>query len=656
MKKRTLVLFLLFTAGSLLMHSCKKDQNNHAGTIQLSAIRISTNNLDLQGSNPGMPVDQSLIISFNNKIDTASAKNAIFLSLEKAIVSSTLSFSQDFKIITLTPLFPLVNSTKYVINISDRLTGVAGETFPGLEVKFETEEGKFSIVNITLNGTGFDIPDHPQNIDYNDVQIDVLFSLPLNPLDYQSYFIFNGNAADSISLSADNTTVSIFSVGKLSGYKKYFFTISSSLQSASGFGFDLFSNYFYTALDSTLKFPLITDEELLDLVQSQTFRYFYDFAHPSSGMARERNNSGDIVATGGSGFGVMALIVGMERGFITRAEGTIRLAQIIGFLETCDRFHGAWPHWINGSTGKTVTLIPNDDGADLVETSYMIEGLITMRQYLQPANPQENELIGRINVLVDAVDYDWFTQGQNVLYWHWSPDLGWIMNMEIVGYNETLITYIVAASSINHSINAAIYHEGYARNGAIVNGNAYYGYTLPLGQAYGGPLFFTHYTFLGVDPRTLSDQYANYWEQNVSQALINWSYCVDNPKNWIGYRTDSWGLTASDNPWGYNAQSPTNDLGVISPTAAVSSLPYTPEQSMAAIRHFYYILGDHLWGPYGFYDAFDVNEGWWANSNIAIDEGPIICMIENYRTGLLWNLFMSSPEVQMGLTKLGFTY
>jgi hypothetical protein len=656
LKKLTLVLFLLFAAGSLLMQSCKKDQNNPSGTIQLASIRISTNNLDLQGSNPGMPVDQPLIISFNNKIDSSSAKSTIILSLEKAIVPSTYSFSQDLKNITLTPLLPLVNSTQYVINISDKLTGLAGETFSGLDVKFETEEGKLDIIDITVNGTGFNIPDHPQNIDYNDVKIVVLFSLPLNPLDYQPYFILNGNAADSVSLSTDNKTVTIFSTGELSGYKKYFFTISSSLQSASGFSFDLFSNYFYTALDSTLKFPPITDEELLDLVQLQTFRYFYDFAHPSCGMARERNTSGDVVATGGSGFGVMALIVGMERNFITRQEGIDRLDKIVTFLETSDRYHGAWPHWLNGSTGQIVPFSTDDDGADLVETSYMIEGLITIRQYLDPGNPTETDLIGRINTLVDAVEYDWFTRGQNVLYWHWSPDQGWVMNMRIEGYSETLITYIVAAASNYHSINAAVYHEGYARNGAIVNGNSYYGYMLPLGWAYGGPLFFTHYSFLGLDPRNLSDQYAGYWEQNVNQSLINWAYCADNPQNWVGYRTDCWGLTASDNPWGYDAQSPTNDLGVITPSAAVSALPYTPEQSMAAIRHFYFILGDHLWGPYGFYDAFDVTEGWRADSYIAIDQGPIICMIENYRTGLLWDLFMSAPEVQQGLDKLGFSY
>jgi hypothetical protein len=230
------------------------------------------------------------------------------------------------------------------------------------------------------------------------------------------------------------------------------------------------------------------------------------------------------------------------------------------------------------------------------------------------------------------------------------------MNMKIEGYNETLIIYILAASSRTHAIPAEAYHQGYARNGAIVNGKTFYGYRLPLGQDWGGPLFFTHYSFLGLDPRNLADPYANYWEQNVNQTLINRAHCIQNPHGFVGYSDRSWGLTASDNPWGYNAHSPTNDLGVIAPTAALSSMPYTPAESMAALKYFYYVLGNRLFGPYGFYDAFDVTEGWWANTYIAIDEGPIVCMIENYRTHLLWNLFMTNPEINQGLTKLGFTF
>jgi len=401
----------------------------------------------------------------------------------------------------------------------------------------------------------------------------------------------------------------------------------------------------------------LTDEKLLDLVQHQTFKYFYDFAHPTSGMALERNTSGDIVTSGGSGFGVMALIVGMERGFITRQEGLAQVEKIIEFLETCDRYHGVWPHWLNGASGNVVPFSPKDNGADLVETAFMVQGLIALREYLNGNLAEESALIDRINELWHQVEWDWFTQeGQEVLYWHWSPEFGWEMNHAIRGHNETLIVYVLAASSPTHSIDPLVYHQGYARGGDIVNDSPYLGITLPLGEDLGGPLFFSHYSFLGLDPRNLEDTYASYWEQNVNHSLINRQHCIQNPNGYIGYSPECWGLTASDNDQGYSAHSPTNDLGVITPSAAISSIPYTPEHSMQAIRHFYYELGDSLWGEYGFHDAFNQSENWWASSYLAIDQGPIVVMIENYRTGLIWDLFMSAPEVQEGLTRLGFTF
>ncbi len=413
---------------------------------------------------------------------------------------------------------------------------------------------------------------------------------------------------------------------------------------------------FGTSCNPPVEFEL-TNEVLLEKVQHQTFKYFYDFAHPVSGMARERNSSGDIVTSGGSGFGLMALIVGMERGFITREQGLKQIEKMVGFLETCDRYHGVWPHWLNGATGEVVPFSPKDNGADLVETAFMIQGLITVRQYLYKNNPVEEALVHRINSLWQEVDWEWFTRdGEAVLYWHWSPDFGWEMNHAIRGHNETLIAYVLAASSPTHPVDTSVYHKGYARNGEIVNGNSYYGIELPLGEELGGPLFFSHYSFLGLDPRNLQDRYANYWKQNANHALINRAYCKENPKGYKGYGEECWGLTASDNQQGYSAHSPTNDLGVITPTAAISSIPYTPEYSLEAIRHFYYEYGDSLWGIYGFHDAFNPSEKWWADSYLAIDQGPIVVMIENFRSGLLWDLFMSAPEIQEGLGKLGFMY
>jgi hypothetical protein len=394
-------------------------------------------------------------------------------------------------------------------------------------------------------------------------------------------------------------------------------------------------------------------------VQRHTLRYFYDFGHPASGLARERTGSGDMVTSGGSGFGLMALLVGIERGFITREEGLARFIKIVDFLQnTAEKFHGAFPHWLDGNTGKARSFSPDDNGGDLVETAFLIQGLLVVKEYFKTGtSSQETALCSAIQTLWENVEWDWYRQnGQNVLYWHWSPDKGWAMNMRITGWNECLIVYVLAASSPSHAIPKAVYDEGWARNGAIRNANSYYDVRLPLGEKMGGPLFFSHYSFLGLNPRKITDQYADYWAQNVAHATINYRYCVANPKNHAGYSADCWGLTASDIPNGYTASSPTNDVGTIAPTAALASFPYTPAESMAALHFFYYTLGDKLWTQYGFRDAFNLSKGWFATDHLAIDQGPIVVMIENYRTGLLWNLFMGIPDIQKGLTELGFSY
>lgn len=406
----------------------------------------------------------------------------------------------------------------------------------------------------------------------------------------------------------------------------------------------------------------ISDDELLDLVQKQTFKYFWDLAHPTSGMALDRSSSNtggeesNVVTSGGTGMGIMAIIVGVERGYITREQAIQHLHKITDFLLSADRFHGAFPHWYYGDTGKVRPFSSDDDGGDIVETAFMIQGLLTARQYFNKDTTYENSLRDKINQLYNDVEWDWYTNGKNVLTWHWSPNFGWIKNHLVRGNNETLVAYILAASSITHSIDKIVYDNGWAFGNDFTNGNVYYQkWELPLGPDFGGPLFFTHYSFLGLDPHGLKDAYADYWEQNVNHTLINHEYCVKNPKGYKGYGAGSWGLTASDNHQGYSAHSPTNDLGVISPTAALSSFPYTPEYSMQALRHFYSDFDGKLWGEYGFYDAFNQTKNWYANTYLAIDQGPIIIMIENYRTGLLWNLFMSCPEVKEGLSKLNFS-
>jgi hypothetical protein len=647
-----IVLLCLF-----VISSCKKKEPDPVGVVQLTSIKIGSALLNLKGENMDVTADSSINILFDHRMDTTTVRKSLILKKTGLTpVAFNIKYSSDFSLVKVIPVKPLENTTSYLIQITSEIKGQSGETFPGAECSFITINGKIKIEAITLNGIDFRGPAVPRDVSWETVTFNVRFSEALDTTNYKKHFYLTGNIPLAFVLSADQKSVSVTNSNRLTDITKYTFAVLSTLKARNGFTFDGFQNDFFTKLDSTPKFPVVSDDELLTLIQQRTFRYFYDFAQPASGMTRERNNSGDLVTTGGSGFGIMALVVGMNRNFITRSEGLTRMNKIVNFLEKCDRFHGAWPHWLNGTTGKVIPFTPKDNGGDLVETSFMIQGLLTMRQYLDPGLPAEKDLIDRITVLVNGVEYDWYTRGRNVLYWHWSPDYGWAMNMQLSGYNETLITYVVAAASTSHSIPAAAYHQGYARNGDIRNGNSYYGYVLPLGERYGGPLFFTHYSFLGLDPRNLADQYASYMQQNVNQSLINWSYCRENPKKFIGYSSDCWGLTACDNPWGYAAHSPTNDLGVIASTAAISALPFTPEQSMKAIHQYYYLLGDRLLGDFGFYDSFDITEGWWASSYLAIDQGPIICMIENYRSGLLWHLFMSNPEINDGLTKLGFTH
>lgn len=428
----------------------------------------------------------------------------------------------------------------------------------------------------------------------------------------------------------------------------------------------------------------LSDEELMETVQKQTFRFFWHYGHPVSGMARERSNTvkcnyywdyineawdepnlstgtfgPDAIAVGGTGFGIMSTIVAVERKWISREAGLDRIIQIADFLTKADRFHGAFPHFMDGNTGKTIAFGRLDDAADLVETSYLMMGFLCAREYFNQNTIKDNYLKKRVNEMWDAINWKWFTNNEKKLYWHWSPTQGFDMNFPIWGYNEALITYIMGASSKWHPIPKDAYDGSWAGATTFKNNTKYYGYELPLGnygEDKGGPLFFEQYTFQGIDPRGLKDSLnIDYELQTRNHTLINRAYCIENPKKHVGYSERCWGLTAGDSYKGYVAHSPATDLGVIQPTAAISSMPFTPKESMQAMRYFYEELGGKIWGEYGFHDGFHLGKNWSSNTYIAIDQGPIIVMIENYRTGLFWKLFMNIPEIQTGLKRLGFT-
>lgn len=414
------------------------------------------------------------------------------------------------------------------------------------------------------------------------------------------------------------------------------------------------------------KAQMLSDDALLDTIERTTSLYFTDFINPNNGLARERANwdyYGDIVTTGGTGFGMMAIVAAAERQYIPREQAVAQLDNITRFLDRVERFHGAWAHWYASETEQVYPFSPYDDGGDLVETAFLTEGLLVVRQWLQNSEVEaEREVAQRADKLWKEIEWDWYTQGTDSLYWHWSKNHGWKMNHRIKGFDECFITYVLAAASPTHPIERKVYEACYKNSPYYYNGKAYYGIKLSLGMEYGGPLFFTHYSWLGLNPHGLTDGEVNYFERNRAHALIHYNYALENPKGHAEYGANLWGFTSSDDPLvGYCSHHPgtPDENGTVSPTAAVASIVYTPEQSMAVIRHLYEDLGERVFGRYGFYDAYNPSlapEKQVVPHYLAIDQGPIVVMIENYRSGLIWNLFMQAPEVQTGLERLGFYY
>lgn len=650
---RKILVFLLIGWTCFSCEKTRSEDEQPADFLTLTYARLGSESI--MGGRTVAP-EGDLVIGFSAVAEEVSEDDFLLSESGRGIALEVFR-GADQKEVRLVTEEAWQEGGAYRLIVKEGIKGTAGQVFPGDTLNFHLGVEALRLELYDMAGKMLKPESLNQEISLSaEFRLVTSHSVPVEIL--KNNMLLTGPEAVGLDVEqTSDTSFALKSPAPWPYYRKYTLSFPEEIGAAADRPFTAVDYELFTTLDSSYKFPEISEEELLTKVQQQTFRYFWEGAEPRSGMARERLSSGSTVTTGGTGFGLMAMIVAVERGFITREEALERWEKIVSFLETADRFHGAWPHWLDGQTGRVQPFSEKDNGADLVETAFLVEGLLTVRQYLRPENPREAELAGRIGILWAEVEWDWFTRdGKKVLYWHWSPEYEWQMNLPVRGHDETQLVYVLAASSPDHGISREVYEEGYARGGNMKNGKEYYGYTLPLGPDGGGPLFFTHYSYLGLDPRNLKDQYADYWEQNKAHTLINRAYCIANPKNYVGYSADCWGLTASDEPDGYSAHSPAHDPGVITPTAAVSSLPYTPKESMKALRHFYYLLGDRLWGEYGFYDAFDIGREWVADSYLAIDQGPIICMIENYRTGLLWDLFMSAPEVRKGLEKLNISY
>lgn len=657
---------LVFTT---LTFSCKSKEKDSPGPdpgkLILNAAFVGPYNLDLQdpAANTQAPQDSVLRIEFSSALDTVVSKASFVLATTEGVnVPTQVRFSADAATAVVTAGSKTEEGQGYRLAVASTVKGKAKETFAGATIGFKTAVTPIRLDSVTVNNRRIALGNLVRNVSGTGAQFRLYFSKPLKATTATAanFTIAGPTAAPvTVSLSPDAKVLTASCSATFPSLRRFEFRMNDQVTGKLNETIGAIRIPFLTPLDTTDKFPRISDEELLTLVQRQTFKYFWDAADPSSGLAQERNASPDIVTTGGSGFGIMTLIVGVDRGFITRTQAVQRWDKMTRWLKKADRFHGAWPHWMYGSTGRVRPFSPNDDGGDLVETAFMAQGLMTVRQFLNRSDANEGPVAARIDSLLDGIEWDWYRRNnQNVLYWHWSPRVDWVMNFPLRGWNETMITYVMAAASRTHTIPRSVYDNGFCSSDRYLNGRSYYGIRLPLGPdgGKGGPLFFAHYSFLGLNPTNLRDGNAQYFNQNQAHTQIDYQYCLANPRGYPYYGPDCWGLTASDNNQGYSAHDPDNDLGVISPTAALGCMPYTPVESMRALRFFYYKLGDRLWGPQGFYDAFNLSADWTANSYLAIDQGPIILMIENYRTQRLWNLFMSSPEVQQGLTKLGFTY
>ena len=428
------------------------------------------------------------------------------------------------------------------------------------------------------------------------------------------------------------------------------------------------SNYSAVQSGTTRAF---NDNELLDMVQEACARYYWDGGEEFSGMTLE-SIPGDphMIATGASGFGIMSLVVAADRSFIPRKDVAQRIQKILTFLEKEDRFHGAMAHYYNGKTAHPILFFgPDDNGGDLVETSFLMQGLLTARQFFDGDSSEEKNIRERITKLWQDVEWNWYRSPADSPYlvWHWSPTVDYKINHKLIGWNESMITYLLAIASPGHPVPPELYYSGWAsqeksaqeyRGNAAgkmySNGETFYGQKLDVGGFTGGPIFFIHYNFMGMDPHGLKDKYTEYFDNSKSIARINLRYCQANPAHHHGYGDDGWGLSASDGPFGYNPDEPRadGDKGKLTPTGALASMPYLPPEAMAALKNYYRNQGSFLWGEYGFRDAYSLDEHWVNDLYMGLNQGPMVVMIENYRTGRPWKLFGSNPEIGAMRTKV----
>ena len=403
-----------------------------------------------------------------------------------------------------------------------------------------------------------------------------------------------------------------------------------------------------------------TTDALLDSIQHGAFNFFWKEANPANGLIKDRSAQNAPCSIASLGFGLSAICIGVDHGWVSREAARDRVLTALTTLWLSPQGGGE-----NGYAGEfglfyhmldmsTATRTWNSE-LSTIDTALLLAGIIDARQYFDGTDSLET----RVRSLADSIYYrmDWnLMRNYNPgILMAWQPTTGFAGYGQWVGYCEASIMYLLALGSPTHPID----YDGWL---TWTHG---YSYATEYGQSYVvfPPLFGHQYSQCWIDYRNIADDYMRahgltYFENSRRATLAQRSYSIANPGHHAGYSDSLWGITASDAPGGYSARGAPpaqDDDGTIAPTAPIGSIAFAPEVVIPVIHKMWDTYHDQLWTTYGFRDAFNLDQNWWDTDVIGIDEGPMIIMIENYRTQKVWNRFMQNPDVQRGLANARFT-
>ena len=492
-----------------------------------------------------------------------------------------------------------------------------------------------------------------------------------------------------VSLAGDQSVVLHWDANTdatLAGYRVYrsttgaggpFSLQNSSLLTTAGFC-DLNSkvvngqtNFYYaTAVDTSsqeslasatlgaLPHPFASNDEFLDYVQETSFDYFWYCANPSNGLVPDRSATGSACSIAAVGFGLTAIGIGVDHGWITRTQGVARMLTTLNtFLQGPQGpgttgtigYQGWFYHFLDMNSA-----VRANSELSSIDTVLLLAGILYAKQYFNRTSADEASIRTMADAIFNRVNWTFMSQGTNAVAMGWQPTSGFTGYGNWIGYNEAMILYCLGLGTATNPLPASAWNRwtsGYTWG-------TYYGQTYVSFP----PLFGYEYSHCWMDFRHIADSYMNshnstYFENSRRAALAQVAYCSTAPH--VGYSSTVWGLTACDGPppTGYAARGlpPVGlDDGTIAPTAAGGAMPFTPEYSLPTLLAFYNRFRIHIWTSYGFRDSFNLGQSWYDTDELGIDQGPIVIMIENYRTQKVWQLFMQNAEVQRGLQRAGF--